>query len=115
MRKSSENNMHKENGLMVPLGYGKYCQADHIVSVEPLDEGRGAGQRTKVFLEQRGTPIIASRSTAAIARAMVHMQTDGDRIQELPELLGAILHAVSAINPLLRSFIRDQGKWDLDR
>ena len=107
--------MHTESGPMVLLGHGKYCRADSIVGLEPIEDGRGPGHRTKVFIEQNNTPIIASRSTEAIVRAMVHIQKDGDRTQELHELLGEILQAVSDINPMLRSFIRDQGKWDLDR
>ena len=105
-----------EKGLMVPLGYGRYCRADSIVGLEPLgEESRGPGQRTKVYLENLSTPIIASRSEEAILRDMLRMLKEGTRIQEQHEVLREILGAIGDINPLLRSFIRDQGKWDLDR
>ncbi len=107
--------MNTEKGLMVPLGYGRYCRADSIVGLEPLGESRGTGQRTKVYIENLSTPIIASRSEEAILRDMVRMLKEGTRIQEHHEVLREILGAIGDINPLLRSFIRDQGKWDLDR
>jgi hypothetical protein len=37
------------------------------------------------------------------------------KVREQRELLSDILDTISDINPLLRSIIRDQGKWDLDR
>jgi hypothetical protein len=107
--------MYMDKDLMVPLGYGKYCRADSIVGLEPIEEGRGPGQRTKVIVEHLSTPMIASRSTEAIVRAMVHLEQAGERTHERDQLLGEILQAITDINPLLRSFIRDQGKWDLDR
>jgi hypothetical protein len=68
-----------------------------------------------VYLENLATPIIASRSEEAILRDIVRMLKEGMRIQEHHEVLHEILGAIGDINPLLRSFIRDQGKWDLDR
>jgi hypothetical protein len=68
-----------------------------------------------VYIENLSTPIIASRSEEAILRDMVRMLKEGTRIREQHELLRQILGAIGDINPLLRSFVRDQGKWDLDR
>jgi len=68
-----------------------------------------------VYIEHLSTPIIASRSEEAILRDMVRRLKEGTRIQEQQEVLREILGAIGDINPLLRSFIRDQGKWDLDR
>jgi hypothetical protein len=102
--------------LMVPLGYGRYCRADSIVGLEPLgEESRGPGQRTKVYIEHLNTPIVASRSEEAILRDMLRILKEGTRIQEQHGVLREILGTLGDINPLLRSFIRDQGKWDLDR
>ena len=107
--------MKIEPGLIVPLGYGKYFRSDRIVGLEPLEEGRGPGQRTKVYIEQVTAPVIASRSEGAILRDMVELPKEITKIREQRELLSDILETVSDINPLLRSIIRDQGKWDLDR
>ncbi|HXH14481.1 MAG TPA: hypothetical protein VNP04_32545 [Alphaproteobacteria bacterium] len=106
--------MKIEKGLMVPLGYGKYFRSDSIVGLEPLEEGRGPGQRTKVYIENLSVPIIASRSEGAILRDLVEMPKEVTKSREQRELLSDILETISDINPLLRSIIRDQGKWDLD-
>jgi len=107
--------MKIEKGLMVPLGYGKYFRSDSIVGLEPLEEGRGPGQRTKVYIENLPAPIIASRSEGAILGDSVEMPKEVTKIREQHDLLSDILDTISDINPLLRSIIRDQGKWDLDR
>jgi hypothetical protein len=106
--------MKIEKGLMVPLGYGKYFRSDSVVGLEPLEEGRGPGQRTKVYIENLSAPIIASRSEGAILRDLVEMPKEVTKSREQRELLSDILETISDINPLLRSIIRDQGKWDLD-
>jgi hypothetical protein len=107
--------MRIETGIIVPLGYGKYFRSDAIVGLEPVEEGRGPGKRTKVYIDNLSTPIIASRSEGAILRDMVEMPREVTKTREQHELLSDILDTISDINPLLRSIIRDQGKWDLDR
>jgi hypothetical protein len=107
--------MKIEKGLIVPLGYGKYFRSDSIVGLEPLEEGRGPGQRTKVYVENLPTAVIASRSEGAILRDLVEMPKEVTKGREQRELLSDILDTIGDINPLLRSIIRDQGKWDLDR
>jgi hypothetical protein len=107
--------MRVEKGLMVPLGYGKYFRSDSIVGLEPIEEGRGPGKRTHVYIEQLSHPVIASRSESAILRDMVEMPEEVIRSREQHDVLSDILDTISDINPLLRSIIRDQGHWDLDR
>lgn len=100
---------------MVPLGYGKYFRSEKIVGLEPIEEGRGPGKRTWVFIEDLDEPIVASRSEGAILRDMTEMPSEITRVREQHQLLGDILDTIDEINPMLRSIIRDQGKWDLDR
>ena len=107
--------MQVEPGMMVPLGYGKYFRSDRIVGLEPIEEGRGPGKRTKVYIENLPTPIIASRSEGAILRDMVETPSEVTKAREQYDLLRDILETISDINPLLRSIIRDQGQWNLDR
>ena len=107
--------MKIEKGILVPLGYGKYFRSDSIVGLEPVEEGRGPGNRTKVYIEHLATPLIASRSEGAIVRDLVGMPQEVIRAQEQREVLLDMLDTISEINPLLRSIIRDQGHWDLDR
>ncbi len=107
--------MRIERGVMVFLGYGKYFRSDRIVGLEPLEEGRGPGRRTKVYIEDVPEPIIASRSESAILRELTESPKEITRTQEQYQLLTDIADTVADINPVVRAIIRDQGKWDLDR
>lgn len=107
--------MRVEKGMMVALGYGKYYRSDRIVGLEPIEEGRGPGQRTRVYVEGQTDPIIASRSEGAILQDLIAMPGEVIRSQEQQQVLRDILDTISDINPLLRSIVRDQGHWDIDR
>jgi len=107
--------MKVEPGVMVPLGYGKYFRSERIAGIEPIEEGRGPGKRTKVYIENLPIPMIASRSEGAILRDLVEMPSEVTKAREQYDLLRDILETISDINPLLRSIIRDQGQWNLDR
>lgn len=109
--------MRIEQGLMVPLGYGKYFRSDMIVGLEPIEEeeGRGPGRRTFVYVEGVSEPIVASRSEGTILRDMTEMPGEISRVQEQYQLLLDILDTIEEFDPVLRRIIRDQGEWDLDR
>jgi hypothetical protein len=107
--------MKIESGNMVALGYGKYFRSDSISGMEPIEEGRGPGRRTRVYVHDLPEPVVASRSESAILRDVVQAPAEMTRAREHQDLLTDILDTVSEINPLLRSIIRDQGRWDLDR
>jgi hypothetical protein len=107
--------MRIEKGVMVALGYGKHIRSDRVVALEPIEEGRGPGHRTSVYLEDFEEPLVASRSEVSIMRDLTQTPKEVAKAHEQYELLSDILETVASINPLLRSIIRDQGKWDLDR
>ncbi|MBD3181567.1 hypothetical protein GF312_04690 [Candidatus Poribacteria bacterium] len=107
--------MKVEKGIMVALGYGKYFKSDSIVGLEPIEEGRGPGKRTLVHVEDMDEPIVASRSEGAILRDLIEMPKEITKTREQYQLLSDILDTIAEINPVLRSIIRDQGKWDIDR
>jgi hypothetical protein len=107
--------MRVEKGLLVPLGYGKYFRSESIVGLEPIEEGRGPGRRTRVHIENLAEPVVASRSEGAILRDVTETPDEIVRAREQYELLSDIADTIAEINPMLRSIIRDQGKWDLDR
>ncbi len=71
--------------MIVPLGYGKYVRADMIGLLVPIEEGRGPGRRTRVYVENVEEPIIASRSDSAILRDMTQSPEQAARttMQEL--------------------------------
>lgn len=107
--------MKIEKGRMVALGYGKYFRSDSVVGFEPIEEGRGPGKRTWVYVENLDQPIVASRSETAILRDLTESPTDVMQTGEQYQLLTDILDTLSEINPMVRSIIRDQGQWDIDR
>ncbi len=106
--------MKIEYGSMVALGYGKYFKSDAIIGLEPIEEGRGPGRRTHVFVENHPEAFVASRSEGAILRDMVEAPGEITRAREQYQLLDDIMDNVSEINPMLRTIIREQGNWDLD-
>ena len=107
--------MKVEKGIMVPLGYGKFFRSEKIMGLEPVEEGRGPGRRTKVYVETLIAPVIASRSEGAILSDLVKLPKEVTKTREQYLLLSDILDTITEIDPLLRSIIRDQGKWDLDK
>ena len=108
--------MRVEKGVMVALGYGKYFRSDSIVGLDPIeeDEGRGPGRRTRVYIQNVAEPMIASKSESTILRDMVEMPNAAVHAEEQRQLLIDILETVQEINPMLRTIVREQGKWDLN-
>ena len=107
--------MKVEPGVMIQLGYGKYFRSESIVGLEPIEEERGPGKRTNVYIEGFSNPIVASRGEGAILRDLTRSPDEIVQMQENTELLKDLLDSLSGIPPMLRSIIREQGNWDLDR
>ena len=107
--------MRIEKGRMIALGFGKYFRSESIAGLERIEEGRGPGKRTQVYVEGLEEPVIASRSENAILRDLVESPKEITGAREQYELLSDILDTISEINPMLRSIIQDQGQWDLDQ
>ena len=107
--------MKIQQDVMVALGYGKYFRSDLIVGLEPIEEGRGAGKRTKVYIDGQIEPIIASRTEGTILRDLIEAPKEITQAREHTELLKDILESIADVPPMLRSIIRDQGDWDLDK
>lgn len=107
--------MRVVSGQMVALGYGKYFRSDSIVGLEPIEEGRGPGKRTHVYVENIENPILASRSETAILRDLLDRPQEITKSRQQQQLLADILDTIQGVDPLLRSIIRDQGNWELDR
>ena len=107
--------MKVEPGVMIQLGYGKYFRSESIIGLEPIEEERGPGKRTNVYIEGFSNPIVASRGESAILRDLTRSPDEIVQMQENTELLKDLLDSLSGIPPMLRSIIREQGNWDLDR
>ena len=107
--------MKTESVTMVPLGYGKYFRSDYIVGLLPIEDERGPGRRTLVFIQGQREPFVASRSESAILRDMSENPEEFWRVREQVQMLADILDTVEGIDPMLRTIVREQGHWDLDR
>ena len=61
---------------MVFLGYGKHVRADRIFALERIEDDRGDGRRTRVWVDGIAEPLIASRTERTILADME--QANGD-------------------------------------
>src|SRR6266516_583437 len=87
--------MDVKRGRMVFLGYGKYWRSDRILGLMPIEEGRGPGQRTNVFIEGRPEPVVASRTEQSILEDMAATD-DSFRLEALREATRELLTASQA-------------------
>ncbi len=47
----------RENTI-IPLGYGKFVRSDKIVALDPIEDNRGPGRRTLVYIENLKTLLL---------------------------------------------------------
>jgi hypothetical protein len=93
---------------IVSLGFGKYVRADRIVALVPIEEDRGSGRRTLVYVAGLPEPLLAGRTEGTILRDMVG--TESGAI----ELLRELQLQIGQVRPLLKSSIRSEAGLDLD-
>ena len=106
--------MDIKRNRMVFLGYGKYWRSDQIVGLMPIDEERGPGKRTNVFVEERREPIVASRTEEAIVADM----SAGDeafQVQALRSATSELLEAFHEFSPVLRRMLVHEHHFDLEK
>jgi hypothetical protein len=66
---------------MVFLGHGKFARADRIFALEPIEDDRGDGRRTRVWVEGIPEPLIASRTERTILADMAQAASDGGAVR----------------------------------
>src|SRR5918992_181244 len=93
---------------IVPLGFGKFVRADRIVALVPIEEDRGPGRRTLVYVEGIAEPLTAGRTEGTILRDMVGPESG------TVELLRELQMQIGQVRPLLKSSIRSEAGLDLD-
>ncbi len=93
---------------LVSLGFGKYVRADKIVALVPIEEDRGSGRRTLVYVEGVPDPLVAGRTESTILRDMVGVESGAT------ELLRELQVQIGGVRPLLKSSIRSEAGLDLD-
>jgi hypothetical protein len=94
---------------IVPLGFGKFVRADKVMALVPIEEERGSGRRTLVYVEDLPEPLIASRTEGTILRDMVGPESGS------VELLRELQLQIGQVRPLLKSSIRSEAGLDLDQ
>lgn len=101
--------------VIIALGYGKYARSDTIVGLEPIEEheNRGPGRRTRVFVQGRAEPIIASRTEETILRDMIETPDRGLEALNALDLIEDLLQDLIEIGPMLRRSIREEAGLDL--
>ncbi|MEC9488890.1 MAG: hypothetical protein UMV23_05355 [Halanaerobium sp.] len=107
--------MEIRRGVIIPLGYGKYARSDKIVALEPIEEERGPGRRTRVYVEQLDRPIIASRTENTILANMVQVPAEIIEATAALELLQDLLDSLEQVGPMLRKSIKREARLDLDQ
>jgi hypothetical protein len=93
---------------LVPLGFGKYVRADRIAALVPIEEDRGSGRRTLVYVDGIPEPLVAGRTEGTILRDMVGPESG------TVELLRELQIQIGQVRPLLKSSIRSEAGLDLD-
>ncbi|MBA3426179.1 MAG: hypothetical protein H0U04_16960 [Rubrobacter sp.] len=94
---------------LVPLGFGKFVRSDRIVALVPVEEERGSGRRTLVYVENVSEPMVAGRTENTILRDMVGPESGSI------ELLRELQVQIGQVRPLLKSSIRSEAGLDLDQ
>jgi hypothetical protein len=97
----------------VPLGYGKYVRSDRVISVVPIEEDRGPGRRTFVYVEDQKEPLIASRAEDTVVRDLVSEPREVTRSRQQQEILRDLLEDLTTVNQTVRDIIRDRSSLDL--
>ena len=106
--------MDVKRGRMVFLGYGKYWRSDRILGLMPIEEGRGPGQRTNVFIEGRPEPVVASRTEQSILEDM-GATDDSFRLESLREATRELLEAFHEFSPVLRRALQNEHHFDVEK
>jgi hypothetical protein len=103
-----------KHGRMVHLGYGKYWRSDEIVGLCPIEEDRGPGRRTEVFVSTREEPLLVSRSEQSILKDMASLPSEEFAAEEARSLLNELLEDLHDVTPVLRRMLENEVRLDLD-
>jgi hypothetical protein len=98
---------------MVHLGYGKYVRSDKVAAVLPIEQERGPGRRTFVYVEGQHDPLVASRAEDSIVRDLVQEPREITQSRQQQEILRDLLIDLGNVNGTVRRIARDEG-LDLD-
>ena len=86
-----------------------------IVALEPIEEDRGPGRRTRVFVKQLPNPLIASRTETSVVASIVETPKEVLEANAALDLLHDIYDVIHQIGPMLRKSIKKEAQLDLDK
>ena len=100
-------------GRMISLGYGKFWRSDEIVGLLPIEEGRGPGRRTEVYVSTLEDPVVASRSEQTILAAMAGMD-EMSRSAAAVAAVSSLEEELASLPAVLRRMLKREGAFDVD-
>ena len=106
--------MEIKQDWMVHLGYGRYWRSDEIVGLCPIEENRGPGRRTEVYVSTREEPLVVSRSEESILRDMGTLPEGEFAAEEARAALGELLEDLDDVTPVLRRMLEHEVRLNLD-
>lgn len=107
--------MEIKRDRLVHLGYGKYWRSDQIIGLVPIQEDRGPGRRTHVYVAALAEPLVASRTEDVIRRDMVETTEEAFRAGEMRAALTDLLDDLRDLSPVLRRVLLHEGHFDVRR
>lgn len=107
--------MELRENVIVPLGYGKYVRSDKIMALEPIEDDRGPGRRTFVYVEELKNPMVASRTETSIIANIAEVPKEVMEATAAMELLQDILDDIQQIGPMLRKSIKKEAGLDIGK
>jgi hypothetical protein len=107
--------MRIQDSVLVHLGFGKYIRSDQVTAIVPIEQDRGPGRRTSVYLKGMAEPVVASRAEDSIVRDLVEEPREVTQSRQQQEILRDLLLDLSKVNITVRRITRDEGGIDLER
>ena len=104
--------MEIKQDWMVHLGYGRYWRSDEIVGLCPIEENRGPGRRTEVYVSTREEPLVVSRSEESILRDMGTLPDGEFAAEEARAALGELLEDFDSWERRIRALLQRASKTE---
>jgi hypothetical protein len=107
--------MKIQSSVLVHLGFGKYVKSDQVTALIPVEEERGPGRRTLVYVAGQPDPIIAARAEDTIVRDLVQEPREITQARQQQEILRDLVQNLGKLNTTIRRINRDEGGLDLEQ
>jgi hypothetical protein len=107
--------MKIQSSVLVHLGFGKYVRSDQVTALLPVEEERGPGRRTFVYVQGQTDPMVAARAEDTIVRDLVQEPREITQARQQQEILQDLLQDLDKVNVMVRRISRDEGGLDLDQ